>query len=234
MYNRDMPNCVADQTTYTHDQLLAIYPQQGVMADHMADAGPDTSGHFPVAVLQQRMNDLISEGTLPAVLPPGTVSQGDIEAQIAKDQAMFAKLETEYCFYQSRYQYALGNFVTLATSRVQSDNAAAQRALNDTIILNQRVNFILEMTNYLAQQRVPVATAEAATINSANADINEKLRKLQGTHAMLKQDNAIVAVQREMVNYTASKNSSAATSVIMWGLANVVALGAIGYVYAAM
>jgi len=100
--------------------------------------------------------------------------------------------------------------------------------------LNQRVNFILEMTNYLAQQRVPVATAEAATINSANADINEKLRKLQGTHAMLKQDNAIVAVQREMVNYTATKNSSAATSVIMWGLANVVALGAIGYVYAAM
>jgi hypothetical protein len=51
---------------------------------------------------------------------------------------------------------------------------------------------------------------------------------------MLKQDNAIVAVQREMVNYTATKNSATATSVIMWGLANVVALGAIGYVYAAM
>jgi hypothetical protein len=79
-----------------------------------------------------------------------------------------------------------------------------------------------------------VATAEAATINSANADINAKLKKLQGTHALLKQDNAIVAVQREMVNYTATKNSAAATSVIMWAGANVLALAAIGYVYAAM
>jgi len=229
-----MPTCVPDQTTYTHDQLLAIYSRPGVLSDVMADAGPDSTGHFPVSALQQRMNDMIAAGTLPAVLPPGQISQGDIEAQIAKDKTLFTNLQSEFCFYQSRYQYALGQFISLATSRVQADNAAARQALTDSITLNQRVNFILEMTNYLAQQRAPVASAEAATINSANEDINQKLQKLQNTYALLKQDNAIVAVQREMVNYTASKNSAASSSIVMWSIANIVALGAIGYVYGAM
>ena len=229
-----MPECVPDQTTYTHDQLLAIYSQTGVMSDVLADAGPDATGHFRVAVLQQRMNDMINAGTLPAVLPPGTISQGDIEAQIAKDKAMFDSLQAEFCWYQSRYQYALNQFITLATSRVQTDNAAARQALNDAVTLNQRVNFILEMTNYLAQQRAPVATAESATITQSNATINAKLQALQNTYNLLKRDNAAVAVQREMVNYTASKNKANATSVLIWGAINVVAVGAIAYVYATM
>jgi hypothetical protein len=226
-----MPECVPDQTTYTHDQLLAIYSPNGVLSDVLADAGPDSTGHFPIAALQQRLNDMVSAGTLPAVLPPGTISQGDIEAQIVKDQALFKSLEKEYCFYQSRYQYAFREFTTLATSRVQTDNAAARQALNDSVILNQRVNFILEMTNYLAQQRAPVASAESATINSANASINAKLQALQKTYNLLKQDNAIVAVQREMVNYTNSKNQTTAGTVTMWVAINILALGAIGYVY---
>jgi hypothetical protein len=227
-----MPECVPDQTTYTHDQLLAIYSTKGVLSDVLADAGPDKTGHFPVAALQQRMNDMINAGTLPAVLPPGSISQGDIEAQIEKDKALFKSLESEFCFYQSRYQYALNQFVTLATSRVQTDNAAARQALSDSVTLNQRVNFILEMTNYLAQQRAPVASAESATINSANAEINAKLQALQSTYNLLKRDNAIVAVQREMVNYTNTKNQSAAGTVTMWIIGNVLALGAIGGIYA--
>ena len=229
-----MPECVPDQTMYTHDQLLAIYSQSGVLSDVLADAGPDATGHFPVSALQQRMNDMINAGTLPAVLPPGSISQGDIEAQIAKDKALFESLQAEFCWYQSRYQYALNQFVTLATSRVQTDNAAARQALSDSITLNQRVNFILEMTNYLAQQRAPVATSESATINQSNATINAKLQALQNTYNLLKRDNAAVAVQREMVNYTASKNKANATSVMIWGAINVVAVGAIAYVYATM
>lgn len=229
-----MPECVPSQSSYTHDQLLAIYPVPGALSDVLADAGPAADGHFPVGALEQRRQDMITAGILTNDIPPGAISQGDIEAQIEKDKVVFTNLRSEFCFYQTRYQYSLNQFVTLATSRVQTDNAAARQSLTDTITLNQRVNFILEMTNYLAQKRAPVASAESATINSANAAINQKLQALQNTYNLLKQDNAAVAVQREMVRYTEEKNSTTMGSVMLWGGLNVLALGAIGAAYAMM
>ena len=103
--------------------------------------------------------------------------------------------------------------------------------LNNTKLLNIRVNSVLEVMNHLAQARAPVTNENKNMINQYNQSILDKLKKAQNMYDLLKRDNAMILTQREMVRYTAEKNNYTLNQIAVWTALNVIALGTIFYVY---
>ena len=158
-------------------------------------------------------------------------SETDMDTLVAQDAALFNQLRLEYCYYEQRYRYGLTQFLTLATSRSRTDNEPAQAMLAKTKVLNLRLNSILEIMNYLAQDRVLNVNSNKASINSTNSSINGKMAKLKQSYAFLSQDDAVVRTQKEMVRYTEEKNNYTSNQIAVWATLNIIALGSIFYVY---
>jgi hypothetical protein len=64
-----------------------------------------------------------------------------------------------------------------------------------------------------------------------NIDINTKLAELNKGYNLLNTNDAILTTQREMVRYTEEKNNYTNNRIVVWTALNILALGAIFYVY---
>jgi len=220
-----------------HDALLENYKNgtntRNVQYQIAMDPILDGNSHVPAAVLQSKYTELQNSGFLSSALPSGVVSNDTVETGITKDRAFVTALRTEFCFYYNRWRWALNQWVTAVTSpgAVPSD---ANELLADLRTLNLRCIFLVEFANYVAQKRIPSAQADSNSIATLNASLNARLAELQIADKRFSQDKATVTTQREMVRYTASKNAETSNRLMMWSLANLVALGFIGSMYATM
>jgi hypothetical protein len=216
---------------YINDTDLMTMYRNGVASDILV---PDEStGRVPVAQLQSHVQNLQGSGVLkprPTILVAGK-SETDMSKLLAQDTELFNGLREEYCYYEQRYRYALKIFLQKATSREGGDNNAARAMLNNTKLLNVRVNSVLEVMNYLAQARAPVTNENKDRINEYNQSILDKLKKAQNMYNLLKRDNAMIVTQREMVRYTAEKNNYTTNKITLWASLNLIALATIFYVY---
>ena len=221
----------ADPPEFMDDTDLMTMFTNGVASDSLT---PDSAtGRIPVAQLQAHVQSLEGSGIL-KVRPMVTVagkSETDMDKLIIQDVELHQTLNSEYCFYEQRYRYALKIFLKKATSRDDSDNTVARTMLNNTKLLNIRVNSVLEVMNYLAQSRITLTNMNKDMINKYNKSINDKLAKSQAVYKILKRDNALVLTQREMVRYTEEKNTYTSNQIAVWAALNIVALGTIFYVY---
>jgi len=222
--------CDPPADRYEPADLMALFPN-GVASDSLV---PDSAtGRIPVAQLQGRVAQLTSSGILKSRPTGGLGSaiQTDMGALVQQDAALYNSLQQEYCHYEQRYRYGLKNFLKNATSRNASDNNKAQDMLDNTKLLNLRVNSVLEMMNYLAQSRVSQVNKNKDAINISNKSINEKVAKLRNTYDMLNRTDAVVSTQREMIRYTEEKNNYTTNQITVWAALNILALGTIFYIY---
>jgi len=221
----------ADPPDFMNDTDLMTMYKNGVARDALT---PDAAtGRIPVAQVQAHIKSLEGSGIVkkrPTVNVAGK-SETDMDKLMAQDVELYQTLQSEYCFYEQRYRYALKLFLKKATSRDNGDNIAARTMLNNTKLLNIRVNSVLEVMNYLAQSRTSMTNMNKDMINKYNKSINDKLHKAQNMYQLLKRDNALVLTQREMVRYTEEKNTYTTNQIAVWAALNIVALGTIFYVY---
>jgi hypothetical protein len=233
--------CPAPQASYTATELAAPFMWPGNKPGvATASLTPDPTTNRPTAAaVATYVNGLIGSGTLPS-LPTSPVSnptgsgstpESAMQAFVAQDAATRTNLKNEYCHYEARYRYALKEFLQKATSGVAANNAEALTLLATTKTLNLHLNSVLEVMNYLAQQRVQRTNALKDSVETSNAAINTRLAEMQRNYALLNSDDAIVRTQREMVRYTEEKNAFNANQISLWAAANVVALAVIFYVY---
>jgi hypothetical protein len=226
--------CPDPEAYYSNDQLLAIFPK-GVGSESLL---PDQStGRISTDVIRSYLIRLQSAGVLEArpTVPVGDPALGQTETNmdllVTQDAKLFNQLRLEYCYYEQRYRYALTNFLKLATSLNPGDNTTAQLMLATTKTLNLRLNSVLEIMNFMAQERVDQINSNKIAINGVNASINGKLTKLGKSYNFLNRDDAIVQTQREMVRYTEEKNNYTSNQIAVWATLNIIAIGAIVYVY---
>ena len=222
--------CEPPADFYNEGDLLTMF-NNGVANDTLVV--DSATGRIPVAQLAAHVENLQGSGVL-ARRPEVKVGAGyetNMDELIKLDADLFGRLNKEYCYYEQRYRYSLKQFLSKATSRVQSDNAAAQIGLQNTKLLNQRLNSVLETMNYLAASRVDMVNQNKESINNYNKNINEKLAALKTTYDMLSKNNAIVRTQKEAVRYTEEKNNFTANQISVWAALNVLALATIFYVY---
>jgi hypothetical protein len=180
--------------------------------------------------IAQQVKSLINSGAIPK---PPMDAQGnmDMDKLMAQDGTLYQNLQAEFCWYESRYIYALNQFLQAATLRQATDAAQANQYLTITQTLNKRANSVLQVISYLAQNRVGDIMAAKGGIDSMNTEINQKLAALQAGYSLLSQNDAVLTTQKEMVRFTEEKNNFTNNKIIVWTALNVIALGAIFYVY---
>lgn len=225
------PTICPSPPDYYKDEDLLKKMDSGVASDSLI---PDeSSGRVPAALVASHVQSLIGAGIIKS-RPTRPVAGGvetDTEALKAQDAELHAKLQQEYCYYEQRYRYALKNFLYKATSRNANDNPEAQRLLTVSKTLNVRLNSVLEVMNYLTQERVKLVNSNTTLANKANTNINARLDTLNKTYKLLNNDNAIIMTQKESVRYTQEKNNYNSNQIALWTALNVVALAGIYYVY---
>jgi hypothetical protein len=226
------PDICPPPPDYYKDQDLLKKMDGGVASDSLI---PDeSSGRVPAALIASHVQALTGSGMIKA-RPIRKIAGGghetDTDALKTQDAELHMKLKQEYCYYEQRYRYSLKNFLYKATSRNANDNPEAQRLLRDTKMLNIRLNSVLEVMNYLTQDRVTLVNSNTEQANKANTNINKKLDTLNKTYKMLNNDNAVVITQKESVRYTQEKNNYNSNQIALWTALNVVALAGIYYVY---
>jgi len=219
-------------STQTNDFLLQVWNNanggSGVMSDNLP-VDPNT-GLITAASIATQVQTLINNGTIP-MGKPDSKGNYDMDALMTSDGQLYANLQAEFCWYESRYLYALNQFLQAATLRQATDAGPANTLLATTQKLNKRANSVLQIISYLAQTRVSNIMSSKTGIDNLNTDINNKLAQLQAGYALLNKDDALLTTQKEMVRYTEEKNKYTNNRIAVWTALNILALGAIFYVY---
>jgi hypothetical protein len=150
---------------------------------------------------------------------------------MAADKAFYAAVQSEYCFYEARYVAALSQFLNLVAAQPPAESAAVQAALNQTIALNSRLNSLLEVINYVGNDRARQVNARGPAIEKANDEIQAKLDVLNAQKKFLETSDAVERTQREMMRFSAEKNRAMTIQILFFVGLNVVALGTVLTVY---
>jgi len=177
------------------------------------------------SALQGYIQPLVSSGVIPAP------SMTNFDDQMKADAAFYASVQAEYCFYEARYKAALTQFLTLSSDIHGADQNAVAAILQTTVSLNQRLNSLLEIINYVGNERARKVNERSPTIDNANAALQDKIGVLRKQQVMLTSSDVRVRTQEEMVRYSGEKNHAMNIQIIFFVALNVVALGAIITVY---
>ena len=154
----------------------------------------------------------------------------------AKETATMAKIQQEYCYNYFRYKYALerlfDKLINTSKSSTLSDNdkAEIQNKLNSAKNFNEKLNDIIQITNYLAQKRASEMRLQNTEINALNTDIQSTFNSLQAHSKILNSETSITDLRKRMVEFTEEKNRSALNLLSLYGFLNLVAIGLLFYI----
>ena len=125
---------------------------------------------------------------------------------------------------------ALDQFLTLAATPAASSSAITE-SLNATIALNTRLNSLLEILNYVSNDRAQSVKSRNPKLNDANSDLQKKIAILKSQQNFLQSSDVRTRTQEEMMRYSAEKNNAMNVQIAFFVALNVVALGTIFTVY---
>jgi hypothetical protein len=154
----------------------------------------------------------------------------------AKESATMGKIQQEYCFYYFRYKYALetlfDKLVTTSkmTSLPDTEKADIQSKLTRAKNFNEKLNDIIQITNYIAQKRATEMRQQNTEINSLNSSIRSTFDTLQAHSKMLNSETSLSDLRKRMVEFTEEKNRSALNLLSLYGFLNLVAIGLLFYI----
>ncbi len=154
----------------------------------------------------------------------------------AKETATMAKIKMEYCFYYVRYKYALetlfDKLVTTSKSSTltSSDQQDIQSKLTRAKEYNEKLNDLIQITNYIAQKRASEMRDQNSDINKVNTEIAGTFQTLQDHAKILNKESSITDLRKRMVEYTEEKNRSALNLLSLYGFLNLVAIGLLFYI----
>lgn len=177
------------------------------------------------SALQGYVNNLQATGAIPGQM-------GTFDEQMAADKQFYAGIQREYCFYEARYVAALGQFLTLVSApAAPGPNPALDTALQTTIALNSRLNSLLEIMNYVGNERARRVNLRSPKIDAANATLDEKIAVLTRQKKFLESGDVRAQTQEEMMRFSAEKNRAMNIQIMFFVALNVVALGTVFTVY---
>lgn len=174
--------------------------------------------------LQAYVQERINLGQIPGEL-------AEFDKQMAADIAFNTAMQNEYCFYEARYIAALTQFITLISTPTGAGPIAVSDMLGTTVNLNKRLNSLLEIMNYVSNDRAQKVNARSPTINAANTSLHESIATLRSQQEMLQSSDARIRTQEEMMRYSAEKSQAMNIQIMFFVALNVVALGTIFTVY---
>jgi len=229
-----MSNCPA-QTISTDTELSASYGtgiKVGVLPTVPSGASErDNKGKLLQATLSTLITNLKSTGIIPSP------SSGAPTVFIQKQQALIQNLQAEYCFYESRYKYALDKlFTAISTGYLTGsteNKATVESYLSKTKMLNTRLNDLTQIMNGITESMLSTSDTIANEIEQFNQRIKVQKDKLDTQNKIIMTGDATTNIRKQMVQYTEEKAKYTDNLLSLYSFLNIVALGLLVYVYKA-
>jgi len=184
---------------------------------------PVDDGRIQASALQSYVSQLKNTGAI-----PGTMQTFD--EQMKADAAFYTAVNSEYCFYETRYVVALTEFLGLV-SNPASDPSATTAALNAVVGLNKRLNSLIEILNAVTNERAQQVQSRGPKLDAANATLNKRLAALTAQQKFFTSSDVRLRTQEEMMRFSAEKNHAMNIQIGFFVALNVVAIGAVLTVY---
>lgn len=236
-------NCPSSATSYQDSELKALYTGPSVLAqtmplvDDTTNRLTDDSHFLTPAFLSGHINYLKGKAIIPA--PPNlkalNVKSEDeaIAVYKSKMEDMKTIVKNEYCYYYSRYKYAITQAINaIATAQNQTvAGTAIDRYTGLAASLNMRLQDLSQIVNAITENQYKDIHGMQTSINDANVQINSYMTKLQEHAKILRKEAPAVEIRKRMVEYTKEKANANKNLLSLYFFLDVVALGMLFYVY---
>jgi antitoxin component HigA of HigAB toxin-antitoxin module len=163
-------------------------------------------------------------------------AQGILNNLGTKESATMRKIQQEFCFYYFRYKYALETLfdklvlTSKNTTLQEADRAEITTKLNRAREFNDKLNDLIQITNYLAQKRSSEMREQNTEINTMNGELQVTFDTLQKHNKLLRSETSLSDLRTRMVEFTEEKNRSATNLLSLYGFMNLVAIGLLFYI----
>jgi len=199
------------------------------------DPNRDSNGMLKQAFLKEYVEKLQSSDIKIIPKPPDKSSKETVPEYMQEDEYLLQIIKEEYCYYESRYFYALDRLITsLKDGFLQNDankRKMVEKTLNNTRLLNLRLNDLLQIANYATKIRLTQSQNYNNTINNLNTTMEQRSAKIRAQSDILNNENATAILHKEMVKYTEEKNRANSNLLSLYSFLNIFALGMLVYIY---
>lgn len=229
-----MSTCPA-QTISTDTELSATYGdgvKVGVLpSSPNGTSDRDDNGKLLQTAISTIITNLKSKGLIPS--PAGSTP----DAFIQKQQLLIQNLQSEYCFYESRYKYALDKLFSAISSGYLSgtpeNKTTVQSYLTKTKMLNVRLNDLTQIMNGITESMLSTSDSIQNEIEQFNKRIKSQKQKLDAQNKIIMTGDTTTNIRKQMVKYTEEKAQYTDNLLRLYSFLNVVTLGLLVYVYKA-
>jgi hypothetical protein len=220
---------------YTTSTATTVDPNAYMTFDVLNNTN-DASDHTSRAYwLQQRYSALLAAGVIPTNpalttvqnnLNSGPNTQNPVSTYNTAVANFLQVVGAEFCYYQTNYFNALNQFL-YAYATASSSGAGAINIPDfqqTALILNQKVNTMIILINYLANKNVANLRILQGQLNAQNGAISTSTASLLEQGQILSDNNNSNKIYRQMVEYTEEKNRANKNLLAVYFTLNVVAI----------
>ena len=191
----------------------------------------DDKGKLTQTALSTILTSLKGRG----IIPSATSYTEDVFIQ--KQTAMIQNIQSEYCFYEARYKYALDKLFSAVKSGYMTNSPDIQKniqsKLSITQTLNLRLNDLTQIINTISEDMLYTSNSLQEEITQYNDKIQKQRAKLDYQNNIITSSEAATKIRKEMVKYTEEKANYSDNLLKLYSFLNIITLGLLVYVYKA-
>jgi hypothetical protein len=223
----------AAQTSFTQSELNAPYSASPALLPSTVNGSSDreVNGLLKDTVVSSIVKGYQGSGVIPIPSPTNP------EQYLIKQKEFIANVKAEYCYYESRYKYALDQLFTAIARGYPNSTTAIQTTVQTYLTMTQKFNQQLNDLTQIMNATVTVMMTTSSEVDRAitryNNEIQEKQKKLDEQNRIITSNEAGMKIKKDMVKYTEEKARNTNNLLKMYCFLNVVTLGLLVYVYKA-
>lgn len=221
-----MPFTCPQQTSITDSELQQTFP--GLLpATPNGDSDRDSTGLLTPNAVQAIIASLKGSGVIPT---PNKDAK-------SKQAALLSTIKSEYCFYDSRYKYALDKIFKEVQqgylNNTPTTSSSTKKYIALAQALNRRLNDLIQLVNAITEDMMTTSTSIDTEMTNMSQSMQDQKKKLDQQNKTISSNEAAMKIRKEMVKYSEEKARHTDNLLKLYSFLNVVALGLLVYIYKA-
>jgi hypothetical protein len=212
----------------TDTELMQTTPGILTVAGY-SSAARDTNGNLTAAAV----TSILTASAMPVQPPVSSLDASGLATFKAQEAAFMQSIKTEYCYYYTRYAYALDRLFT-ELQQTTANQTTVNNYLDKSKSLNRKLNDLTLIVSVLANRRNQDASGNTAAVNALNQQIGAYESQLNAQRDVLNRENGSTQLYKEMMRYTEEKARATNNMLSMYTFLNIFAVGMLFYVARSM
>ena len=222
-------SCSTDLTAFTESDLNATYGngKPGILPRTPSNDSERENGMLNANTVKEIVDNLKKSGVIP------TLTVTNTDTFFENQRKLLADIQSEYCFYYSRYSYSLRKLLKVIGDGYsnRADTYTVNAYLNYTRILNRKMNDLIQITNGITEELIITSGIMQKEVMEYDKEMKDMQTKLAEQNKIISSTEAVARLNKEMVKYTEQKSVYTDNLLKMYSVFNIVAFGLLVYVY---